>query len=372
MRIVVHYEVVTEESAAAGEAEGRGHERDVDVEDVGEALEFLRREGPLEPSAAPGYHPGTWYTGPVIQDRAFFEKGESRTLSYHLKDFSPEGEEAVWLGLMTKNALTVEQLVGRERIVRAAAALNEAAAKGFHARHPAVANHVDALRVRLVSGADGTEILEAAGNLVRSFEATEHSRARPGECEAVERLVDRAEELGFLLHVVPPPKVSEEIRARARRLVNEARNSGSAVDGETRIGVRLGAVAGKPRMVAFYAAPGGAEQPVAAFERPEDVEWLAQGVFAEAEAVRAELLSFAAEDPALAGCGGFADLHDHMDANMLGGLGTIDATTARWGIGIGVADQDEAWCGFANSVIEATEAWLREGGLRARPTAPGR
>jgi len=295
MRIVVHYEVVTEESAAAGEAEGRGHERDVDVEDVGEALEFLRREGPLEPSAAPGYHPGTWYTGPVIQDRAFFEKGESRTLSYHLKDFSPEGEEAVWLGLMTKNALTVEQLVGRERIVRAAAALNEAAAKGFHARHPAVANHVDALRVRLVSGADGTEILEAAGNLVRSFEATEHSRARPGECEAVERLVDRAEELGFLLHVVPPPK-----------------------------------------------------------------------------AVRAELLSFAAEDPALAGCGGFADLHDHMDANMLGGLGTIDATTARWGIGIGVADQDEAWCGFANSVIEATEAWLREGGLRARPTAPGR
>ena len=51
----------------------------------------------------------------------------------------------------------------------------------------------------------------------------------------------------------------------------------------------------------------------------------------------------------------FSDLHDHVDANMYGGLGDCEH---EW-------STDDAFCDFANAVQAALDAWLQARGGEA-------
>lgn len=100
----VAYEIVTPESAEQGDyAETGWEERGVsmepdefDVEDeitaVDKVVDYISEYGGVEPSASQ-FHPGVWYTTiDSEQGSAFFEQGEEKRYSFHLKNFS-EGEE---------------------------------------------------------------------------------------------------------------------------------------------------------------------------------------------------------------------------------------------------------------------------------------
>lgn len=97
MRIAIAYEIVTQESAEHGDAADRGWEDEdgIEFDSVDEVIEFLEDNGPMEPSYS-HFDENMWYTGPVIQDRAFFELGQNRTLSYFLRDMIEEDKEAVF------------------------------------------------------------------------------------------------------------------------------------------------------------------------------------------------------------------------------------------------------------------------------------
>lgn len=75
------YEIVTEESAADGEAAARGFDWEDAPHTFRETVELIREGGFINPSCSHGT-PG-WLSTEVIHDRAFFEDGEHRTLSLH-------------------------------------------------------------------------------------------------------------------------------------------------------------------------------------------------------------------------------------------------------------------------------------------------
>lgn len=75
------YEIVTEESAQKGEAEERGFDWENVPHTFRETVELIRDGGFIHPSDSHGAP--RWLTGEVIQDRAFFEDGEHRTVSLH-------------------------------------------------------------------------------------------------------------------------------------------------------------------------------------------------------------------------------------------------------------------------------------------------
>ena len=75
------YEIVTEESAADGEAAERGLDWEDAPHTFRETVDLIRAGGFIRPSCSHGT-PG-WLSTEVIQDRAFFELGEHRTLSLH-------------------------------------------------------------------------------------------------------------------------------------------------------------------------------------------------------------------------------------------------------------------------------------------------
>ena len=75
------YEIVTEESAADGEAAARGFDWEDAPHTFRETVELIHDGGFIHPSCSHGT-PG-WLSTEVIQDRAFFEDGEHRTLSLH-------------------------------------------------------------------------------------------------------------------------------------------------------------------------------------------------------------------------------------------------------------------------------------------------
>lgn len=60
------------------------------------AVDLLESDGPMEPSNWPTWSPGTWYTGPTIEDRAYFEEGHDRRLTYHLYGFSELEEREIY------------------------------------------------------------------------------------------------------------------------------------------------------------------------------------------------------------------------------------------------------------------------------------
>ena len=107
MKVTIAYEIVTEESAEFGDAQERGWEDEhgVEFDSIEDLIEYLENNGPMEASSL-YYDSNAWYRGPVIQDRAFFEQGEHRTLSYFLKDISEEDKETVF------NAIVLGQKPG--------------------------------------------------------------------------------------------------------------------------------------------------------------------------------------------------------------------------------------------------------------------
>lgn len=75
------FEVVTEESAADGDAAERGFDWQDAPHTFRETVELIRDGGFIHPSSSHGVP--AWLSTEVIQDRAFFELGEHRTLSLH-------------------------------------------------------------------------------------------------------------------------------------------------------------------------------------------------------------------------------------------------------------------------------------------------
>lgn len=75
------YEIVTQESAADGDAAERGFDWEDSPHTFRETVELIKNEGFTVPSCSHGVP--RWLSTEVIQDRAFFEDGEHRTLSLH-------------------------------------------------------------------------------------------------------------------------------------------------------------------------------------------------------------------------------------------------------------------------------------------------
>lgn len=75
------YEIVTEESAEQGDAAERGYDWQDVPHTFRETVDVIRDGGFIYASCSPGVP--RWLSSDVIQDRAFFEDGENRTLSLH-------------------------------------------------------------------------------------------------------------------------------------------------------------------------------------------------------------------------------------------------------------------------------------------------
>lgn len=75
------FEVVTEESAADGDVAESGFDWQDAPHTFRETVELIRDGGFIHPSCSHGT-PG-WLSTEVIQDRAFFEDGEHRTVALH-------------------------------------------------------------------------------------------------------------------------------------------------------------------------------------------------------------------------------------------------------------------------------------------------
>lgn len=75
------YEIVTQESAEQGEAAESGFDWQDAPYTFREVVELIEREGFTVPSCSHGVP--RWLSTEVIQDRAFFQDGENRTLSLH-------------------------------------------------------------------------------------------------------------------------------------------------------------------------------------------------------------------------------------------------------------------------------------------------
>lgn len=75
------YEIVTEESAADGDVAERGFDWEDAPHTFRETVDLIRDGGFIHTSCSHGAP--RWLSAEVIQDRAFFEDGEHRTLSLH-------------------------------------------------------------------------------------------------------------------------------------------------------------------------------------------------------------------------------------------------------------------------------------------------
>lgn len=99
-RITSAYEIVTEASAANGEAEERGwlNEHGVEIEGDEEmsladlAVEYLQSKGAIHPSSS-HFCPGVWYS---TEEEMNMRTGEVETTSYFLEDFPWEVEEEIF------------------------------------------------------------------------------------------------------------------------------------------------------------------------------------------------------------------------------------------------------------------------------------
>lgn len=109
------YEIITPESAEAGDAEERGwiDEEGETFESVEDVVRFLQDNGANESSSS-SFNPGVWYThyGDYDYSTRQMERGEIENRSYHLYNFTPEQEEEVF-----------NQMTGKKVAVKKTAAL---------------------------------------------------------------------------------------------------------------------------------------------------------------------------------------------------------------------------------------------------------
>ena len=105
------FEVVTEESAAEGDAAERGWvDEDGEVLGVTAAIEWLRSKGPLEPSSSQ-FHKGIWYSGPSEQD---MHTGEWYQEAYHLAGYTEAQQRRIYSALFSRRRNPHEQYYGDE------------------------------------------------------------------------------------------------------------------------------------------------------------------------------------------------------------------------------------------------------------------
>lgn len=88
--VSVTYELHTEESVEQGEAAERGYEVERENYDLGELERLVRDYGFSEPSSSTLTHPMWFSSTTPREDRAHFEKGESRYFSLHLHEVNGE------------------------------------------------------------------------------------------------------------------------------------------------------------------------------------------------------------------------------------------------------------------------------------------
>jgi hypothetical protein len=108
-KIRITYEIVTPESAEQGDADERGwidedgvsmEPDETDIEDevsaVDKAIKFLKENGATEPSSSDS-HVGLWYT--CREHDTDLGTGAVESRSYHLVDFMPHEEFAIYDGM---------------------------------------------------------------------------------------------------------------------------------------------------------------------------------------------------------------------------------------------------------------------------------
>ena len=95
--IVTTYEIITEESAADGEAEERGFSDPIDNVTVVEACVLLHG---CEPSSSQ-FHVGIWYT--MYGEMDIFS-GKTENVSYHLdsQEWTEEQQRAIYKSVILK------------------------------------------------------------------------------------------------------------------------------------------------------------------------------------------------------------------------------------------------------------------------------
>lgn len=88
--VSVTYEVVTAESAEAGDAQERGYEHEKEDFDVDELQRLIGEYGFSAPSSSVLSDRMWFSTTSPREDRAYFEQGESRFFSLHLHSVNGE------------------------------------------------------------------------------------------------------------------------------------------------------------------------------------------------------------------------------------------------------------------------------------------
>lgn len=61
----------------------------MEFESIEDAIAELERHGPFEPSSSPTVSEHTWLTGPTVEDRDHYEKGEDTQYSFHVEAADP-------------------------------------------------------------------------------------------------------------------------------------------------------------------------------------------------------------------------------------------------------------------------------------------
>lgn len=98
-RIRTTFEVVTEESAAEGDAAERGWvDEEGEVLGVEAAIRWLRDKGPLEPSSSQ-FHKGIWYSSEPVPT---LENGEWYQEAYHLAGFTEAQQRRIYEGVVAR------------------------------------------------------------------------------------------------------------------------------------------------------------------------------------------------------------------------------------------------------------------------------
>ena len=86
------YDIVTPESAEAGDFADQGFVyEDEEFDSLEELAREILSEGSVEPSDYPIVSNSTWYsTVDSVQDRDYFEEGESKTYAFHPKGLTDQ------------------------------------------------------------------------------------------------------------------------------------------------------------------------------------------------------------------------------------------------------------------------------------------
>lgn len=96
-KIVITYEIVTDESAAEGDVAESGwlDEDGVSIVSPAHAYRFLSKCGAFIPSSS-AFHPGIWWSTEPEQSA---ETGAYESRSYHLKGFTERAERMVYTAI---------------------------------------------------------------------------------------------------------------------------------------------------------------------------------------------------------------------------------------------------------------------------------